>query len=186
MNMPKSKLETTIACLLAIAAMVMLDQGSKAAACALLPQFEGGDELFAAGTLLNAEFGMAKALIITVGLAFYAYAWSLNLPKPILCMWTAGGMSNLVELAIRGSVVDFIGFNTEPDHFLVFNLADVMIAMGFVALIGYAIAGRVRATDMVMGSAFLSPEDWGRVEVPNKTEDKENDVAEQEQEAEPQ
>jgi hypothetical protein len=141
--------------------MILLDQATKAAATALLPAFDGGDGLFSLGFLLHPEPDDTRSLVVGTGLAFYAYAWSLNLPKPVLCAWTAGGLSNLLELWANGAVVDFVGISNGADAFTVFNVADVIIVVGFVALLGYTVAGKVRATDFMVGSAFLRPEDWG-------------------------
>jgi lipoprotein signal peptidase len=156
-------------CILAMACMIVLDQATKAIAMTTLPEFSGSDGVISLGTIINVEPPELMPIRIFMGLFVYAYVWSLRLPKSVLCMWTAGGLSNIMEFISNGGVVDFIGIRDwSGDEFTVYNVADGIIYMGFAVLIIYAVAGKVRATDFIVGSAFLRPEDWGYKNVESK------------------
>lgn len=53
--------------------------------------------------------------------------------KVFLSFILAGGISNVIERMIRGYVTEFIDFS-EAINFPIFNLADIFIIIGFVAM----------------------------------------------------
>ena len=61
----------------------------------------------------------------------------------------------MLEYACFGSVVDFIGVESSPEAFVIFNVADAFIVLGFAILFWYAISNRLGATAFLPGSAFL-------------------------------
>ena len=46
------------------------------------------------------------------------------------CLYLAGGMSNLADRVIRGSVIDFLNIGLGPIRTGIFNVADVAIMLG--------------------------------------------------------
>lgn len=137
-----------------VGGLILVDQVSKALAFLLLPDFYG-EGFLSLGVILHygPEGGCAAKL--AVGLLFLAYAWSTTLPRTILYLWTAGGLSNMLEYACFGSVVDFIGVESTPGAFVIFNVADVFIVLGFAMLFWYALSDRLGATAFLPGGAFL-------------------------------
>jgi signal peptidase II len=72
--------------------------------------------------------GNALLLLLVVGVGF-SRAWSR--PGLIgLALLFAGGASNLVDRALRGSVVDFMNVGLGPLRTGIFNVADVAILVG--------------------------------------------------------
>ena len=51
-----------------------------------------------------------------------------------LLFFIAGGISNLIDRVFRGFVVDYIDF-TQIIDFPVFNLADIVLVVGWILLI---------------------------------------------------
>jgi signal peptidase II len=85
------------------------------------------------GALVGVLIGLALVLL----LAYFA----VNAAKPLLWlpvgMLLGGALGNLADRAREGAVVDFI----DPVAWPAFNLADVMIVMGVLALL-YVVEGR--------------------------------------------
>jgi len=67
-----------------------------------------------------------------------------RLPALGLALFVAGGASNWIDRAARGSVVDFLNVGVGPVRTGVFNVADVAIMLG-VGLIGLATFAKRRA-----------------------------------------
>jgi signal peptidase II len=73
-------------------------------------------------------FATAAALVMLVVLAMRGAASGYRLAA--LAFFVAGGASNWVDRALRGSVVDFLNVGVGPIRTGVFNVADMAIMLG--------------------------------------------------------
>jgi signal peptidase II len=82
-------------------------------------------------TLLRVGVGLALATLVLIALK---YRWS-GLALAGASLTFGGGVSNLLDRILRGSVVDFISLGIGPIRTGIFNVADVAILVGGVLLI---------------------------------------------------
>ena len=94
-------------------------------------------------------------LLIAVGAAAVAVlSWGLfrftatNVAKLALLLVTAGAIGNYADRVLRGSVVDFIHLT----HWPVFNVADIYVSLGGLALVLLSLRARQRARLATHGS----------------------------------
>jgi signal peptidase II len=74
--------------------------------------------------------GLVLLLLLGAALKFRLTGW----PLLGLTLFLAGGMSNWVDRAVHGSVVDFINVGLGPLRTGIFNVADVAIMLGAAIL----------------------------------------------------
>jgi signal peptidase II len=79
------------------------------------------------------------ALLITLAAVALRSRWS-GWPLLGACLVLAGGASNWIDRAVRGSVIDFMNVGVGPLRTGVFNVADVAIMVG----IGSIVLARLR------------------------------------------
>jgi signal peptidase II len=98
----------------------------------------------------TAVFGVGNALLMVV-LVIVArrQRWS---PRALLgvALFVAGGLSNLIDRALHGAVVDFMNVGIGPLRTGIFNVADmaIMLGAGLLVLEGYrSDDGHVREAD---------------------------------------
>lgn len=91
----------------------------------------------AAFSMLRGRLGF---LIVVTGLALVVVAWLLMFKKPkdkleylALIFVFSGGVGNLIDRIANGYVVDYIELLFV--RFAVFNLADIMVCLGFALLV---------------------------------------------------
>ena len=72
--------------------------------------------------------------LLTVALGLWAYL-SQGWQRAALSVILAGALSNLIDRTARGAVTDFLGLHFGDWYAFVFNLADVWISLGFLALL---------------------------------------------------
>jgi signal peptidase II len=141
---------------LAIGALVALDQLTKALVLAYVPLHETITVIpgllnlthvrntgAAFGVLNAADFPlksiavMLLALVALVAIGVYAarYGTGSWLNRLGLVCVLGGAIGNLIDRALRGYVVDFVDFYWGSAHFWAFNVADSAITIGAVALI---------------------------------------------------
>src|SRR5262245_18425966 len=82
-------------------------------------------------TLLRVGVSLALAALVLVALR---YRWS-GFALAGASLTFAGGVSNLLDRILRGSVVDFMSIGFGPIRTGIFNVADVAIILGGVLLI---------------------------------------------------
>lgn len=140
---------------MAAAAIVVLDQATKAAALRML-EMDGEaltviPELLWFQLILNtgAAFGLFQSLgpllaLISVILIYAGYKIIRHEEDPLL-VWSlapilGGAAGNLIDRVFRGGVVDFIKIPAWP----LFNLADCAITAGTAGVILYALMSRRR------------------------------------------
>jgi signal peptidase II len=131
--------------LAAVAAVLIVDQGTKQLADASLARGESVNVFFGldltntrnkgvafgalgdAGTAVAILIGLALVLLLGYFAVNAARAW-LWLPVGLLL---GGALGNLIDRATGGEVIDFI----DPVWWPVFNMADVAIVVGVFALL---------------------------------------------------
>jgi signal peptidase II len=97
----------------------------------------------------TAVFGVGNVLLM-LGLVIVArrQQWS---PRALLAvaLFVAGGLSNLVDRALHGAVVDFMNVGIGPVRTGIFNVADmaIMLGAGLLVVEGYRSDGLVRGAD---------------------------------------
>jgi len=75
--------------------------------------------------------------LIVLGFALYYLLISNNLSNLLvlgLCLIIGGGLGNIIDRILYGSVTDFLHFNFGLFHTGIVNLADISITSGFVIL----------------------------------------------------
>jgi len=82
-------------------------------------------------TLLRVGVALALAALVLIALK---YQWS-GFALAGASLMFAGGVSNLLDRILRGSVVDFMSIGVGPLRTGIFNVADVAIIVGGVLLI---------------------------------------------------
>lgn len=82
--------------------------------------------------------GTAVLLLVLVGSAF-RLRWT-GWPAFAMTLLVAGGISNLFDRAVHGSVIDFINVGVGPVRTGIFNVADMAIMLG----IGILLTGEFR------------------------------------------
>lgn len=92
------------------------------------------------GAAFSILAGQQGLLIVVTGLALLVVAWLLLFKRPqdkleylsLVCIFS-GGVGNLIDRVANGYVVDYI--DLQFMRFAVFNLADVLVCVGFGMLI---------------------------------------------------
>lgn len=141
---------------LIIMVLVFMDQTSKFWALNYWPEFDGNSFYqsgctTAVGRMLNHRdqlFGWFTSLF---GIYLIALFWTSRIPMPILALWTAGGLSNLMEMMFRGYVVDFLVLRW-GNGAIIGNIADCYIVIAIIALA--VSAPFLKWKDLVIGSRF--------------------------------
>ena len=82
-------------------------------------------------TLLRVGVSLALAALVLIALRYQWPGFALAGAS----LTFAGGVSNLLDRILRGSVVDFMSVGIGPIRTGIFNVADVAIIMGAVLLI---------------------------------------------------
>lgn len=139
-----------------ILALVALDQASKALVSCSVPLFESRTVIpgfFNITHIRNtgAIFGflshagspavqwiLTLASLAALGLVVYYFVRTPGrdaLMLTALSLVLAGAVGNLIDRALRGSVVDFLDFYIKRRHWPFFNVADFCISIGSVLLI---------------------------------------------------
>nr|WP_314638354.1 signal peptidase II [uncultured Olsenella sp.] len=141
----------SVAFLLAVCLVVVVDQAVKAAVRALYPVGEGETLIPGVLDLLHVEntgaaFSMARGmgpLLVVIAIAVLAgcvaLVWREDIPLPLAvaigCV-AGGGVGNMIDRLFQGSVTDFLA--TRFVDFPVFNVADVFVTCGVaVSVVGY-------------------------------------------------
>ena len=138
------------------AAIVVLDQATKAIVKAKLPLHESVTVIpgffdlthvrntgAAFGMLDNTHFAYKPALMVIVALvalgAVASYALTLPATQRIarfgLALILGGAVGNLIDRAVMGYVVDFVDVYWRGVHFWAFNVADSAITVGVVLML---------------------------------------------------
>jgi len=154
--------------LIAILALVVLDQASKAAVDRTIPP--GTAKPVIPGVLALAHvrntgaiFGIlsgssgrgvtyAMAFLSLFALGFVAYYFLRTPPSQKLSKWSlalilAGAVGNQIDRLARGHVIDFIDLSAGRFHWPTFNLADSCISLGAVALVAAIFWRKPHASD---------------------------------------
>jgi len=87
----------------------------------------------------TAVFGIGNALLL-FGLVIVARRQRWSTPALLgVALFVAGGLSNLVDRALHGAVVDFLNVGIGPLRTGIFNVADmaIMLGAGLLVLEGY-------------------------------------------------
>lgn len=91
-------------------------------------------------TMRTAVFTVGTALLLLVLVCgAFRLRWT-GWPAFALTLLVAGGISNLFDRAVHGSVIDFINVGVGPVRTGIFNVADMAIMLG----IGILLAGEFR------------------------------------------
>lgn len=154
MNIEKLKHPAMPVLIVAIMAMVGLDQWTKAVASDLLVLGQPNTVLpvldwtlmhneGAAFSFLSNAGGWQRWLFMAISVAVSSFflAWLLRLPSSAwltrysLTFIIAGALGNLVDRVLLGYVVDFISVHWEHHYFPAFNLADSAITFGAMLMI---------------------------------------------------
>src|SRR4029453_5548449 len=86
--------------------------------------------------LRTGVFVVANAALLLL-LAGVAIRRTMSRPAPAgMALSFAGGASNLVDRAVRGSVIDFMNVGLGPLRTGIFNLADVPLMVGVALFLG--------------------------------------------------
>ena len=138
------------------AAIVVLDQATKAVVKARLPLHESVTVIpgffdlthvrntgAAFGMLDNTNFAYKPALMVVVAFialgAVASYALTLPATQRIarfgLALILGGAVGNLIDRAVMGYVVDFVDVYWRGAHFWAFNVADSAITVGVVLML---------------------------------------------------
>ena len=83
--------------------------------------------------------------LIVMGYALYFLLKSNNLSKLIilgLCLIIGGGLGNIYDRIIHGSVTDFLNFNFVIFHTGIVNMADISVTIGFIILMSKLLVNR--------------------------------------------
>jgi signal peptidase II len=73
------------------------------------------------------------------------FVWQEQRDDPMvlgLCLTLAGGMSNLLDRVVRGSVIDFLNVGLGPIRSGIFNVADVAVMIGLILIAVTSIRSR--------------------------------------------
>ena len=87
--------------------------------------------------------------LIVLGYALYYLLTSNNLSKLLIfgiCLLIGGGLGNIYDRILYGSVTDFLHFNFAIFHTGIVNMADISVTIGFLILIYVLYINRSRLT----------------------------------------
>lgn len=79
--------------------------------------------------------------LIVAGLVIWALRSSVPWERWALAMIAGGALGNIVDRLRQGAVSDFIDFHWGGMHWPTFNIADVAISFGLIALLAGAVLG---------------------------------------------
>jgi signal peptidase II len=91
----------------------------------------------------------AAGLLIAAAIMASRYRWSELQLLALSAAW-AGGVSNVVDRMLQGSVTDFLNVGVGPVRTGIFNVADVGITLGAIVLV---MSGGSRRTEAPAGGA---------------------------------
>ncbi len=139
--------------LLISAAMVLIDQGTKAAvrssmtlheSIPVIPRFFHLTYITNDGMAfgINIPFGIVIFSLVSAGFTVFLtwYLWKnqdkSRLLRVGIALILAGALGNLIDRLIFGKVVDFLDFMLAGHHWYIFNIADscVTVGMGLIIL----------------------------------------------------
>jgi signal peptidase II len=153
--MKKERILRTIRILLILAAIILCDQLSKNIIrqkieynerISIIDDFITMTKVENTGAFLSLGNHLPKtayiilmilAPLIVISYAFYYLLHNNNLPKTInlaLCLIVGGGLGNLIDRVLYGSVTDFLHFNFVIFQTGIVNLADITLTTGFFIL----------------------------------------------------
>ncbi|WP_235919485.1 signal peptidase II [Aureimonas psammosilenae] len=72
--------------------------------------------------------------LLTLGFAIWAYGMPRGRERLALSVIIAGALANFLDRAVNGAVTDYLDLHFGDWHPFVFNLADVLISCGAVAI----------------------------------------------------
>jgi len=91
-----------------------------------------------------ASFTVGNAVLLTlVVVVAVRHGWS-GLSATGTVLFVSGGLSNLLDRALRGSVPDFLNVGVGPIRTGIFNVADIAIMLG----VAFLLVGRARSPDV--------------------------------------
>ncbi len=97
----------------------------------------------------NAEFGrwalVALATVIIIALLVWLTRAGSTYITVALVMVIGGAISNVIDRALSGAVIDFLDFHAFGMHWPAFNLADSLIVLGTAMLLYDGLFGPQRA-----------------------------------------
>lgn len=145
-----------------IAAAVLADQLTKAAALSLLSQGTAVPVLpgfnFSLGFNTGASFGMmggfmaGKPLLmagltgaLTIAFAVMAFRAQHALERAGFALVVGGALGNIIDRLRQGAVTDFLDFYWRDWHWPTFNVADICITLGAVLILLASLHLRRRA-----------------------------------------
>ena len=135
-----------------IAAAVVADQATKAAALSLLSQGTAAPVLpgfnLSLGVNTGASFGMmggfmaGKPLLmaaltgaLTIAFAVMAFRAQHALERAGFALVVGGALGNIIDRVRQGAVTDFLDFYWRDWHWPTFNVADIAITLGAVLIL---------------------------------------------------
>jgi len=86
--------------------------------------------------------------LIVIGYALFYLLISNKLSGPLVfgfCFIIAGGLGNIIDRILYGSVTDFLHFNFGLFHTGIVNVADISVTAGFIILIYYFFLNRKKS-----------------------------------------
>jgi signal peptidase II len=86
--------------------------------------------------------------LIALAAGLYFLVVRTNISKPLMvgiCFVIGGGMGNLFDRMLYGSVTDFLHLNLVIFQTGIFNMADVSIMVGMFIIVVYSFRSRIRA-----------------------------------------
>lgn len=88
-------------------------------------------------------------ILIALGIVWYKMRKELlTSVQLIFSIIMAGGISNLIDRVFRGYVIDYIDLNQIIDY-PVFNIADIAIVLGFVAILAITMINIVKQQENI-------------------------------------
>ena len=144
-----------------IAATVLADQLTKAAALSLLSQGTAVPVLpgfnLALGFNTGASFGMLGGIMtgkpllmaaltgaLTIAFAVMAFRAQPALERAGFALVVGGALGNIIDRLRQGAVTDFLDFYWRDWHWPTFNVADIAITLGTVLILAASLPLRRR------------------------------------------
>lgn len=101
--------------------------------------------LFGADTQLARWALVAVAVVILIALVIWLWRAGSTYITVALVLVIAGAVSNVIDRAISGAVIDFLDFHAFGVHWPAFNFADSLIVLGTAMLLYDGLFGPARA-----------------------------------------
>lgn len=144
-----------------IAAVLLADQLTKAAALALLPRDaavavfsglnlalgfnEGSSFGLLSGTMAGRPLLMAALTgTLTLVFAIMAFRARMSVERAGFALIVGGALGNIIDRLRQGAVTDFLDLYWRNWHWPTFNVADIAITLGAVLVIAAAVPSRRR------------------------------------------